>query len=215
MDDQIVLVHLRRPQDDEDARNDPYWEFGSFGITGCHKDNLLHPDGVDNLQGVRLGFAQGGPEGFKLIFLTPPISILKHKRCSETKWQPPSMPLKYSGALLLVANNGKMIAGMREVLVGVDRSTDEAKFSSRFRSRKSPLNKDFPDLAKQIAVQFDSLYARAKKEGKLAKTYEEALPWTIPTPNRDRESTYQQKLDKAEGIVAGDLFRNRPSKRSC
>ena len=40
----VILVHLRRPRSRSDKRDDPFWEFGSFGITGCHARNLLHPE---------------------------------------------------------------------------------------------------------------------------------------------------------------------------
>ena len=45
-------------------------------------------------------------------------------------------------------NDGTMMGGMREALQGVNRSTLEAKFSSRFRSRREPINQDFPELAR-------------------------------------------------------------------
>ena len=34
----VFIVHLRRPKknDPEEMRSDPFWEFGSFGCTGCH-----------------------------------------------------------------------------------------------------------------------------------------------------------------------------------
>src|SRR5450631_2635260 len=99
--DQIVIVHLRRPGRD-DPRNDPFWEFGSFGTTGCHRDNLLNPKKIHELEGVRLAFAQGGKAGFKLVFLTPRISTVKYRNLAETRWQPPSMPLKYDEAPILV-----------------------------------------------------------------------------------------------------------------
>jgi hypothetical protein len=190
--DKIIIVHLRRPGTN-DSRNDPFWEFGSFGITGCHGVNLLNPKRVHELEGVRLAFAQGGRNGFKLLFLTPCISIVKHKTYSEAKWQPAAMPMKYDEAPVLVANDGRMMRGMREALRGVNRTTLESRFSSRFRSRRNPLNDDFPDLAEQIAAEFDVGYKRAKKNGFLAKTYDEALPWRIKAPDRERQETYRGK----------------------
>jgi hypothetical protein len=212
--DKIVVVHLRRPGAN-DPRNDPFWEFGSFGITGCHIDNLLNPKKVHELEGMRLAFAQGGRNGFKLVFLTPGISIVKHKTCSEARWQPVAMPLKYDEAPLLVANNGRMMRGMREALQGVDRSTLESRFSSRFRSRRSPLNGDFPDLAREIATEFDLRYEQAKKNGYLAKTYDEALPWRIKAPDRQRQETYQRKLDEAGGVLAQSKCGSCKPKKEC
>jgi hypothetical protein len=213
--DKIVIVHLRRPGR-YDARNDPFWEFGSFGITGCHKDNLLNPKKVHELEGVRLAFAQGGKKGFKLVFLSPCISTVKHSKVAETRWQPASMPLRYDQAPTLVANNGTMMGGMRKALQGVNRPTWEAKFSSRFRSRREPVNQDFPELAKQITTEFAGCYKRAKENDAVARTYEEALPWRIERADRQRQETYERKLDEAGGVVAKKNW-SRPcnSKKRC
>lgn len=39
-DERVIVVHLRRPKNASDMRDDPFWEFGSFGITGCHAHDL-------------------------------------------------------------------------------------------------------------------------------------------------------------------------------
>lgn len=212
--DKIVIVHLRRPGE-LDARNDPFWEFGSFGITGCHKDNLLNPKRVHELEGVRLAFAQGGKDGFKLVFLTPRISTVRHRDVAETKWQPALMPLRYDQAPTLVANDGTMMGGMRQALQGVNRPTWEAKFSSRFRSRREPINDDFPKLAEHIATEFARHYKRAKENGVVARTYDEALPWEIDAPDRQRQETYEGKLDEAGGVVAKKKSGSFSSKKHC
>lgn len=198
--DSIVVVILRRPGKN-DPRNDPFWEFGSFGLTGCHKDNLLHPKNARELDGVRLAFAQGGKDGFKLVFLTSPISTRHHTHRCEARWEPALMPFKYESAPVLVANSGQMIGGMKEALSGVRRTTNEAKFSSRFRSRKRPLNEEFRQLAEHIISEFDSLYATAREKGTLAKTYDQVLPWPIDCPDRQREDTYGKLLDEAGGLL--------------
>ena len=79
----IVIVMLRRPNknDQGEMRSDPFWEFGSFGCTGCHRRNLLSPKRAKELEGLRLAFAQGGPEGMKLVHLTPPVSVVR--RCPD------------------------------------------------------------------------------------------------------------------------------------
>ena len=212
MRDHIVIVHLRRPGKN-DPRNDPFWEFGSFGITGCHRDNLLSPKKIHELEGVRLAFAQGGRKGFRLVFVTPRISTVKHRIVAETRWQPAPMPLRYDQAPVLVANDGTMMGGMKETLQGVDRSTWEAKFSSRFRSRRGPINQDFPELAEQIATEFARHYKRAKETGGVARTYDEALPWKIIEPDRQRHETYERKLDEAGGVVAKKKWGD--SKKRC
>ncbi|MBK9033452.1 MAG: hypothetical protein IPL61_19670 [Myxococcales bacterium] len=72
MSARVIIVVLRQPRSDEDARTDPFFEFGSFGLTGCHAANLLHDEAAD---GARLAFAQGGPLGFRLVTLTPPVEV--------------------------------------------------------------------------------------------------------------------------------------------
>jgi hypothetical protein len=212
--DKIVIVHLRRPGSN-DKRNDPFWEFGSFGITGCHKHNLMNPERIHELDGVRLAFAQGGEDGFKLVFLTPPISTVKHKKVAETRWQPAPMPLRYNQAPILVANRGTMMDGMKKALQGVNRPTLEAKFSSRFRSRRNPINDDFPELAEQIASEFARHYKQAKKNGSVARSYDEALPWAIQAPDRERQETYERKLDEAGGVLAQKKLGSCNSKKHC
>jgi len=214
LSDSIVIVLLRRPGK-SDRRDDPFWEFGSFGLTGCHKDNLLHRRSARELNGVRLAFAQGGRHGFKLVFLTPPVCIVEHRDCCEATWRPARKPFRYDSAPVLVANHGEKIRGMEKALSGVSRSTYEARFSSRFRTRSTPLNDDFPELAEQIAAQFEPAYATAKRNGTLAKTYDQALPWAIKNPDREREHTYNEKLDKCGGVLAKEVRHPCGSKKRC
>ena len=39
----VFFVVLRQPRSKEDLRSDPFWEYRSFGRTGCHGRNLLNP----------------------------------------------------------------------------------------------------------------------------------------------------------------------------
>jgi hypothetical protein len=104
----VILVVLRQPnRRPDEKRSDPFWEFGSFGCTGCHRRNLLHAVKVDVLSGVRLAFAQGGDQGFKLVFLTPPIRLRRHPGKIEAFWSPRTMPFRYDGAPLLINNEGE------------------------------------------------------------------------------------------------------------
>ena len=141
--------------------------------------------------------------------------LAEHKHCCEATWKPAMLPFKYGDAPVLVANNDQMMGGMKEALRGVERTTLEAKFSSRFRTRKEPLNDDFPSLAEQIAAQFDSVYGKAKRDGTLAKTYDQALPWPIKAPDRLREETYHRKLDEAGGVLAQKEWRSCRSRKRC
>ena len=51
----IFFVHLRRPKNSGDQRADPFYEFGSFGCTGCHSWNLLHPRNAHEAGGREAG----------------------------------------------------------------------------------------------------------------------------------------------------------------
>src|ERR1035438_6995686 len=64
----VFIVHLRRPKSKCDPRSDPFWEFGSFGMTGCHASNLMNPRNAQNLECARLAFVQGGPKGMRLVY---------------------------------------------------------------------------------------------------------------------------------------------------
>lgn len=104
----IFIVILRQPRlnDPNEMRTDPLWEFGSFGCTGCHRSNLMNPKKLSELNGSSLAFAQNGPEGFKLVYITHPIQTAYHGENSEAKWEPLEMPLTYKSAPTLINNNG-------------------------------------------------------------------------------------------------------------
>lgn len=77
MEEKLVLVMLRRPDrsNSKEKRSDPFWECGSFGCTGCYERNLMNPRTADRVKGLRLAFVQGGNDGFKLVYVTPPIRV--------------------------------------------------------------------------------------------------------------------------------------------
>jgi hypothetical protein len=138
----VVIVLLRRPNrsDPEEKRSDPFWEFGSFGITGCHSRNLMNPKKSSELNGVRLAFAQGGRLGTKLVYLSPPIKMAPHGKLCEATWQPARMPFKYSAAPLLISKDGHTYFPLiKRFLKGTDCATWLGKFAARFRSRRHPL----------------------------------------------------------------------------
>jgi len=109
--EKVIIVHLRRPksksQRPAEMRSDPFWEFGSFGITKCHVQNLMHRDNADELRNARLAFAQGGKQGTRLVYLTPPVKIVTHNDRLEATWTPHTMPFRYCDAPLLVSNTNK------------------------------------------------------------------------------------------------------------
>lgn len=191
MSARVIIVHLRRP-DVGDKRTDPLYEFGSFGLTGCHRKNLL-ADG--DAAGARLAFAQGGDLGFRLVMLTPAVDVRQLATVREAFWSPGDMPLRYDTAPILIDNDGSSdVEGMRELLADVNRTTWEAKFSSSFRTRKQPLD---PALAADLVRAWDSAFDRGAER---AEAYWEALPyWEEDVVDRDRHGTHQKWLRRARG----------------
>ncbi|MBE7448173.1 MAG: hypothetical protein HS111_04610 [Kofleriaceae bacterium] len=191
MNTPVIIVHLRRPRAG-DRRTDPLYEFGSFGLTGCHQSNLLADQAA---AGARLAFAQGGDLGFRLVMLTPPIDVRPLAHVREARWKPADMPLRYDVAPVLIDNDGSSdLDGMHEVLAGVNRNTWREKFSSSFRSRTRPLD---PAIAAAVVRAWD----RALETGAArAGSYWEALPyWQDEVVDRDRPGTYDRLLRAARG----------------
>ncbi len=166
----IYFIFLRQPKDREDRRNDPFWEFGSFGRTGCHHANLLRPDRCPIQAGDRLAFIQGGRRGLCLVGLTPPLHEVRVVACEgrdcdarccqggqrvlECRWDNSYRPLKYSEAPLFMDNHGhSQFAGASALAAGVARSTPVARISSRLRASKTPAS---PALAAEVESAFDT-----------------------------------------------------------
>lgn len=179
----VIIVLLRRPSATAtERRDDPFWEFGSFGCTGCHNRNLMNPKRAHELNGARLAFVQGGPLGFRLVHVTPAIWIEPTWRGVEARWRSGQMPLRYSSAPLVIDNNSAtdipLLAGASD---GVDRSTAVARFASAFRSRRTP-------VAGEIGAAIVACYRKARTTGRIAKSYTDAMPRppAIVEPNRRR-----------------------------
>lgn len=230
----VLFVHLRRPrsaaEDPEERRDDPFYEFGSFGCTGCHSSNLFNPRHAEDLAGARLAFVQGGPLGFRLVFLSPPVTVQKwHDRC-EARWTPADMPFKYSEAPVLAYNKGRSDFPLVDQFARrADRTTVEGGVSSRLRSRVQPLP---AAMAKQLISVYEHL-RDAAPDSAFAATYDEALPYPPPVTDRDRESTYQRRISqlaggddrsgsvageeapKAEGMPPSGCRRSRCGRRKC
>jgi hypothetical protein len=148
----IFCVFLRRPRSNDDSRDDPFWEFGSFGITGCHSKNLLHPKHTPLRDGDRLAFLQGGDGELKIVGLTPAIRVFGSQSHVEARWKLEYRPIPYAEAPLLIDNSGKtnvpsLVAGLRFAFV--ERKTPCAKAASRLRSRTRPLP---PDLCEEVVA---------------------------------------------------------------
>jgi hypothetical protein len=194
---QVIIVVLRQPNraDPEEMRTDPLWEFGSFGCTRCHARNLMNPNKVDLLKGVRLAFAQGGPSGFKLVLLTDPIETISHQNFVEAKWSPENRPFKYNRAPLLINNSGECdFPLLRHTIISANCPSWEAKFASKFRSRRTPLDMD---LAGEIIQVFNQQVVSSNPDT-YATTYIDALPYSPPKIDFNRRQTYFNLLGKQQ-----------------
>lgn len=190
----IIIVMLRQPKmnNPSEKRSDPFWEFGSFGCTGCHRKNLMNPRRAHELEGSRLAFVQGGADSVRLVHLTPPVTIDYHTATCELRWQPVEMPLRFEHAPVLISNSGfSDTPAIEQELKGVSRSTPVSQFASKFRSRRNPVE---AELAAQIELAYVS--ARHSQDA-VADNYEEALQFPPPLIDRDRETTYRALLAKA------------------
>ena len=194
----VYMIHLRRPHPKstrpDDKRSDPFWEFGSFGLNNCHQKNVLNPRHMQEVEGARLAFAQGGKKGMRLLFITGPIHVEAHKRFREAHWAPGAMPFKYPEAPLIVDEKGHSdFPKLKHYISGTRRSGWQAKFSSPFRARSTPLPRA---LAAELLRNYDKKRSETRS---FARTYEEALPSPPPTVDRDRAATYKELLGRAEG----------------
>lgn len=191
----VVIVHLRRPnqKDEKEMRSDPFYEFGSFGCTGCHKTNLMNPKKIEQLDGVRLVFAQGGPEGFKLIQLTPPVKSKKHKNHCELKWDKSAVFFKYQNAPILINKTGHSDFRFLKKILQKGERPWEGQFSSNFRSRRRPLD---PADAREIIKIYSRCIKTAKKEH-FTRNYVETMHKRPPKKDSNRAKTYAKFLHKA------------------
>jgi hypothetical protein len=207
-DSKVIFVLLRRPNqnDEKETRPEPFYEFGSFGCTGCHKKNLMNPNKIKELDGARLAFAQGGPDGFKLIQLTPPVKSEKYRNCCELKWDKSVESFKYKNAPLLInKNNASDFPFLKKILQDGDRSTGEGQFSSYFRSRRTPLE---PDDAREIIKIYSRCVNTAQKEH-FASNYVETMHELPPKKDSNRAKTYAKFLHKANSAKSCRCKRKR------
>lgn len=184
----VIVVHLRQPRRNEpgESRSDPFFEFGSFGCTGCHSRNLMNPRRAHELDGARFAFAQGGPLGFRLVHLSPPARVVKHRDRCEIVWTPADPPFRYDAAPVLVNAEGESdFHELRAMLRGILRETWPGRFSSAFRSRRTPLP---ASVADEVIRVFDRKRVKAKP-GTLADSYIDALPYPPNKPDTNRKST--------------------------
>lgn len=198
----VFFVHLRRPdsarKNPKERRDDPYYEFGSFGCTGCHSRNLMHPRHNRELEGARLAFVQGGPLGFRLVYLTPPITVRPWLDCCEARWRPAQMPFQYAEAPILAWNDGPSdFPSVENFARRTKRTTIEGGLSSRLRS-------SVQQLPRVMADEVIDVYKRLRAEvppSAIAVTYEQALPHPPPRIDRNRKVTYRRHIK----VLAEDI----------
>jgi hypothetical protein len=212
----IFFVHLRRPRRN-DQRSDPFYEFGSFGCTGCHSSNLLHKNRAAKLKGARLAFVQGGKLGSRLVLLTPPIAVVKKwkEHCEkkrkwisirEVRWKPMDMPFTYTEAPVLVSNDGySHFPSVKEFARGTHCPTLVSGLASLIRSRACALDE-------QMAKEVVAVYKRWRRKATathsgIASTYDETM---LPAPrvlDPNRKATYRSEIKK---LVSDNIGADRP-----
>ena len=204
--DEVVIAMLRQPRlnDPTEQRNDPFWEFGSFGVTGCHSSNLLNPKKAHQLDGKRIAFAQGGPDGIKLVYVTPPVSVRYHADCVELNWSPAAMPLTYDSAPTLIDNTGYSdFPALLDLIGNTARTTPVGQFSSKFRSRREP-------VPISLGRQLLSVFQVAERDGREHATrYIDCLPCPPPRIDQNRCQTYRELIRFAGGMEPPVLRKRR------
>jgi hypothetical protein len=207
----LFIVFLRRPGK-HDGRSDPYWEFGSFGCTSCHHDNLLNPGKEHVRTGDRLAFVQGGDRGCKMLLITPPVERLHHAMPRvELRWDKTSQPFRYLSerAPVLAKPGAKNVtlAEFGKLVNGANRPTAQAKMASRLRTRSQPLDSK---AAKELIVLFERARAGATASD-FIQSYSDALPWRIDSPRslKERRRDYRDLLSQlgATSVASGCRFR--------
>lgn len=173
----LFFVFLRRPTSARDKRSDPFWEFGSFGRTGCHKGNILHPTSSLLENGDQLAFLQGGDGEIRIVGLSPPIHVKASTSRVEATWTSNYRPMPYVDAPLLINNKKQSNFPLFiEFLRERKRLTLCGAAASRLRSRKQPIENA---LATQILDWF-SVPGRSK-----AETYLDAIQGPHTSWNRN------------------------------
>lgn len=186
----VIVVYLRRPHAAVDERrDDPFWEFGSFGCTRCHCRNLLNPRRSSELRGSHFAFVQGGNDGCRLVYVTPPISVRSVGGISEAIWSPAEMPFTYASAPTVIDNYGRSdVPLLADMAHGVRKPTPVSRFASAFRTRRQA-------LAGEVGAQVLSAYQKFRAgPGHVAARYEQAMPYPPPRIEHDRASRYQWLL---------------------
>lgn len=220
MKPQVFIVFLRRPRKG-DARGDPFWEFGSFGCTGCHQHNLLHPARCRVRDGDRLAFVQGGPLGCRLLLVTPPVKRVLHSSREgtgrvEIQWKPAQKPFRYGTSAPLLA--GDVVQGatqfprLTKAVSKAARPSLEAKLASCFRARATALE---DGVAEEVLTGFNRALKSSPPEA-FIKRYTDALPWFDPEAiPADRRQVYKSLLKEVSGASKSTQPCRKPRHAAC
>jgi hypothetical protein len=196
----VIVVMLRQPRMHQsfEMRSDPFWEFGSFGLTGCHQTNLMHPAKSHLLEGARFAFVQGGKLGARLVYLTPPVEATPLSDRTEANWKAGDMPFTYAAAPVVLDCEGYSdFPELQAIVADCKRSSWPGRFASKFRTRREP-------LPEKVADQVIACYERRRQlapTSDFAVTYEQALPCDPPCIDRKRKETYAGLKVKALPIA--------------
>lgn len=197
----VFVVYLRRPSSD-DKRSDPFWEFGSFGRTGCHSHNLLSRNcriepGVSSVL-----FLQGGEGCIRAVALAEvsditPFTIAAkdgkpQQQGRELKWKKIRGPYVFEEAPFLIGNHdGRSdFPAFSKKLGGTQRDTRVAGAASKLRARAT-------ELEMAVALEVREVFARWK--GAKASAFHETIedgPWrrrmagVEAAERKDREARY-------------------------
>jgi hypothetical protein len=203
----MYFVYLRRPRDLLDRRSDPFWEFGSFGTTGCHRKNLLNPHSTPLMRGDRLAFLQGGVHEIRVVALTPPIDVRASAELIEAAWSRRYRPIRYPDAPLLIDNSGSTeFPAVLPLLAHANRSSFCGAAGSRFRSR----TKAVPE---SVRKQIEAWFQRQKRP--TMRTYADAVcspdsPWYQHAAMQGWTSLATRQADYADATGASRKS-SRPS----
>lgn len=215
----LFVVHLRRPHGVNDVRKDPWWEYGSFGLSGCHRANLLHPSRSRVRTGDQLAFVQGGPMGTRLLLITPPVHRRVWGNASgpallEVTWDRRARPLRYGSAAPLLAGRAAQVPAdlpeLRKYLREVGRTSARAKFASRFRARCGPLPSE---LSAELRGAFRRAVAEARPED-FSRDYTDVVPGIHPRHEQaDRHRQFQSL--KVHLRARGWQWQRQSGRRRC
>jgi hypothetical protein len=133
---------------------------------------------------------RGGSGGFRLVHVTPPISLRCLANICEATWLPAEMPHTYATAPVVVDGQGRSdLPLLAEMARSVRRSTPVARFASAFGSRRLL-------LAGEIGAQVLSTYRRFRDgAAEVAKRYDQAMPYSPPMIEQNPASRYRATLD--------------------